>query len=122
MPKYYSKTILSFSILIEEKRKRVVFSPLTNGGSVYITNDKKEIAVLESLDLFGRAFTKVSEPVNEAKEEIELVPVEEVATYQEAVNYLITHYDLKKTGLKTPDKILDAAAKVGISFPNITVE
>jgi hypothetical protein len=141
MSKYYSETILSFSILIDGRRKRVVFSPLTNGGSVYITDNKAERAILEKLEGFGKTFVsmdkagdaalpadepnsaeKKDEPNSAAEKKPVAVEEHGVTTWQEAASYLVTNYGLKKAGLRTPDKILEAAAKVGVSFPCITVE
>jgi hypothetical protein len=124
MSRYYSETVLSFSVLIDGRRKRIAFSPLTNGGSVYTTADIKEIKVLESLGSYGKTFVRMG-GVEAAEKAVPPPPTTEeirgVTNYQAAVEYLIANRGLKKSALRTPDQILAAASGVGVSFPDIAV-
>jgi hypothetical protein len=124
MAKYHSHTILSFSVLIDGRRKRVAFSPLTNGGSAYTAKDEKEAAILEGLDSFGKTFvrTDAEEKTVKPKKTVKpaVVAAPDITSWQEAVKYLEAGYGFKKVRLNTPDKILAVAAECGVSFPNIT--
>lgn len=135
--RYISDSVISFSIQIGGRDKRVRFTPVMDGGSSYITNDPKEIEALESLSSFQRGvfrcapgsekevIGKVDSPAAKGKAgrpkksdpQKGLTPVEEVTTWQEAAEYLV-----EKCGseaLSEPDAILEEAGKKGVSFPNL---
>lgn len=135
--RYISDSVISFSIQIGGRDKRVRFNPVMDGGSSYITNDSDEIKVLESLSSFQRGIFrrapgsekevigKVDSPVTKGEAgrpeksnaKKGLKPVDDVTTWQEAAEYLV-----EKCGseaLSEPDAILEEAGKKGVSFPNL---
>lgn len=145
--KYVSNSVISFSIQINGKDKRVRFSPVMDGGSSYITNEAAEIAALEGLSSFERGMfrrapgreNEENEPKAAPKKESKAAPkvgktdkkgkakvtegemtrVEEVATLQEAAEYLIDQCGSGGEGLTDPDAILEEAGKRGVVFPNL---
>jgi len=59
MIKFTSLTQISLSVVLPSgKSKRIVFSPLSAGGSVYYTSDPDEIYSLEHHRRFGTLFVK----------------------------------------------------------------
>lgn len=135
--RYISDSVISFSVQIGGRDKRVRFSPVMDGGSSYITNDVDEIKALESLSSFQRGVfrrapgsekevvRKADSPAAKGKAgrpkkgdpKEELIPVNDVTTWQEAAEYLV-----EKCGseaLAEPDAILEEAGKKGVSFPNL---
>lgn len=134
--RYISDSVISFSILINGRDKRVRFSPIMDGGSSYITNDPDEIKALESLSTFQRGvFRRVpgseQEPLSDKSKKGKvgrpaknggagMMPIEEVTTWQEAAEYLMENCGSE--ALAEPDAILEEAGKKGIVFPNIKVE
>lgn len=59
---YKSKSAVSISVFFKKtgKSKRISFSPLTGGGSVYYSKDKDEQAAIEANANFGRLFKLVA--------------------------------------------------------------
>lgn len=141
--RYISDNNISFSLKVEGQDKRFRFTPRMQGGSIYVTTEPAEINALESSNMFNRVYKRAPEYENEkgmnAKKEVnakkktggkknteksedkqsEQVSVEEVSNWQEAREYLNSHYGSSLDDMNTPDAIIDEAEKQGVVFPNI---
>lgn len=146
--RYISDSVISFSITLNGKDKRVRFSPLMGGGSMYIAENADEIKLLESLgsykrNVFRRApeckdliiedssdtekkvkgtSKKGQKNVVEKKTEgnnAKVEKVDSVTTIQEAAEYLAEKFELEMDDLADPDAILAKAAENKIEFPNL---
>lgn len=136
--RYISDKNISFSILVNGTSKRVRFTPKMQGGSIYITNDEAEIKALEETGTYKRGvFERVP------GSEIPLVPdtgtnsktsdkeslsgkkgkkvfvVEEITSYQDAIEYLVEKCGSDREKLGNPSNVLEEALAKGVSFPNI---
>lgn len=52
--RYIADSVISFSIMVNGRDKRIRFNPLMGGGSVYVTENVAEIKVLEASATFKR--------------------------------------------------------------------
>lgn len=135
--RYIASSVISFSVSINGRDKRVRFNPVMDGGSSYVTNIDAEIEALEALSSFKRGVFRralgsekevVSKVENDGKKGkggrpkkaeggSEKEVVDSVTTWQEAAEYLS-----EKCGseaLTEPDTILEEAGKKGVTFPNL---
>lgn len=146
--RYISDSVISFSITLNGKDKRVRFSPLMGGGSMYIAENADEIKLLESLGSYKRnVFRRAPEckdlviedssdtgkkvkgtpkkgqknVVEKATEgnNVKVEKVDSVTTIQEAAEYLAEKFELEMDDLADPDTILAKAAENKIEFPNL---
>jgi len=124
--RYISQRIISFSVNIGGKSKRVSFTPKMDGGSLYLTKDLNEIKAIEATDMFKNGvFSRAAgqdDPVKDRKVIdpiiISLKGIKTIKTLQDAVEYLV-NLGVDATSLTTPDEIVKAATEKGVSFPNM---
>lgn len=146
--RYISDSVISFSITLNGKDKRVRFSPLMGGGSMYIAENADEIKLLESLGSYKRNVFRrapeckdlVIEDSSDTEKKVQgtskkgqknvvekttegnnakVEKVDSVTTIQEAAEYLAEKFELEMDDLADPDAILAKAAENKIEFPNL---
>lgn len=148
MKEYRSRWgMLTTDLNIKNRIVHIVFRPLKDGGSYYLTDDKDIIEALENDSCFNRNFylfkehktvkikaqeitaaiienneTAPTEQVANEYEEIvsdnPLEIVEEVTNVNEAREYL-RNLGVDYRRLNTPNAILNQAAQANIQFPNL---
>lgn len=123
--KYIAYSHVAVNVILPSSGKsvHVSFSPMTGGGSMFITNDKDMQAALERHSRFGKLF-KIDvyykdEPIQE--EPVEEVPktstsTVKVASLEDAKEYLVNRYDISRTKLRSKKQIIEAAEANGIEF------
>lgn len=126
--RYTSDKIISFSILINGTCKRVRFIPKMQGGSIYVTNHQPEIKALEASDMYNRVYKRTPDCKDEElsdKKDVKNNPtdkkvkaknVKNIASWQEAVEYLVKECGSDAEALTTPEAIANEAAEKGINF------
>ena len=128
--RYISDNVISFSIIPEGSKKsvRVSFSSHSNGGSTFSTDSEALIKALEKSEMFGRVYRRASECIDvkagaetRASESAAtaLKNVPDVATWQEAAEYLKENEGVDASLIKTPASILKAAEDKGIKFEKL---
>lgn len=119
--KYFSDSVLSFNLKVRDRYRRIRFIPMTRNGSYYIPRDKDEANALESMDCYGSRFIKIeSDLVPDKKSRTkDLTPVEDIRSFQEAIDYLEKTFGSDISGLISPESIQREARKNGVVFPNI---
>ena len=128
--RYISDLNISFSLPVSGGDKRFCFAPLVTGGSIYVTTTDAEVEALEASPMYGRIYRRApgqeeAVPVSGKKgkkntsPKRELLPVNGIATWQEAAEYLASHYDVEPALLSTPDGILAQASAQGIVFKDL---
>ncbi len=114
---------LSIPLRVEGRRMRIRFVSKDNVAGYYATADEAVQRALESMPAFGTKFRLQSlgyQPLGEV--ETPLTPVEGIATWQAAREYLSNSpYFEPKRGLNTPEQIRFRAKELGLSFPEINV-
>ncbi len=126
--RYTSNKIISFAVMIEGTNKRIRFIPKMQGGSIYVTDDVREIEALEASNMYGRVYKRA--PGCENEEVLKknagvkvntpkLKNVKTVSTWQEAVEYLSTKCGSEAEKLTTPEAIANEAVEKGVSFVNL---
>ena len=122
--RYVSDRIISFSLSVGGKDKRICFTPCMGSGSMYVATSKEEIRALESSPMCGKVYRRA--PGQEAAAKAKPVrtkpkvkDVEGISSWQEAMEYLATYCGSDVESLTTPDEILAEAAKKGIRFTNL---
>lgn len=124
--KYIAKSHVAINVVLPSgKSHHVSFLPLTGGGSMYITDSEDLQKALEGHRKFGKLYkidiTYKDEPeLPEVpqKQGTEVVTVKkvEVASLDDAKNYLVDNFDISRTKLRSKKQIEDAAAANGIEF------
>jgi hypothetical protein len=101
----------------------VSFTPVTGGGSVYITSNEDIQKALERHSPFGKLFKidinyKEEEPVVEEAAAVEepKAKVMKMASLDDAKAYLADNFGISRTKLRSKKQIEDAAAANGIEF------
>lgn len=117
---YSAKTHVSISVLLKNnKSARISFSPMTRGGSSYTTANKELQEAIEKHSQFGKMF-KLTSAVEDAPKAVKAEKKEltemEVASLDDAREYLVEHLNYSYTKLKTQDAIMAAGKANGIQF------
>lgn len=128
LKKYIAKSHVSINVSVGKGKGsvHVSFSPLTDGGSVYYTDREKIQKALEKHPKYGRLFhldetSKVESPLPPTPPESETGPVPgpkviEVASLDDAKNYLVDNFGISRTRLRSRKQIEETAAANGIEF------
>lgn len=128
--KYISHSHVSINVVMPtskgQKSVHVSFTPLTGGGSMYITDNKDMQTALEHHSRFGRLF-KIDiyykdEPVQ--KKPVEKTPeaiieTVNVASLEDAKEYLVNRFGISRTKLRSKKQIMDAAEAHNIEFEGV---
>lgn len=125
---YISDVQIAINIILSNgKNKHIAFIPLSNGSSVFATDDADIQNALERHKRFDELFTlgKVvkEEPKKEEAKEvvnnsnvIRMVAVNDIG---EAKDYLAENFGLNRTSLRSEKAIVAAAKANGIQFKGI---
>lgn len=131
--KYQAGTDLSFSVMVDNERVRVVFDGKTMGCSIYDTRDEKLQKAIESHYWFNDKFFLV-EAVDEKKEAAEAKKraaaktkkkaAEEkkthiVTDFEDARDYLAETFGVSRSKLKTKEDILSIAKEKGVELEGL---
>jgi ligand-binding sensor protein len=131
--KYQAGTDLSFSVMVDNERVRVVFDGKTMGCSIYGTRDEKLQKAIESHYWFNDKFFLV-EAVDEKKEAAEAKKraaaktkkkaAEEkkthiVTDFEDARDYLAETFGVSRSKLKTKEDILSIAKEKGVELEGL---
>ena len=131
--KYQAGTDLSFSVMVDNERVRVVFDGKTMGCSIYGTRDEKLQKAIESHYWFNDKFFLV-EAVDEKKEASEAKKraaaktkkkaAEEkkthiVTDFEDARDYLAETFGVSRSKLKTKEDILSIAKEKGVELEGL---
>ena len=125
---YKSSTNLSVNVVLKSGASmHVVFSPRSNNGSVFVTDNEEVQFALEHHYKYGQLFygeeVAPETPAEEKKaeetgEESKVMKVE-VKDLSSAKDYLAEKHGLSRTTLKSRKAIMDAAASLNIEFTGI---
>ncbi len=126
---YKANTCISVNVVLKSKKSiHVAFTPLSNGGSEYSTDNEEVQIALERHYKFGRLFRLASaentpsgksSAVAEKKdteEEILKVKISDIAS---AKDYLADKYGISRTSLRTEKSILEAAKAHNVEFEGL---
>lgn len=125
---YISDVQIAINIILSNgKNKHIAFIPLSNGSSVFATDDADIQNALERHKRFDELFTlgKVvkEEPKKEEAKEvvnnsnvIRMIAVNDIG---EAKDYLAENFGLNRTSLRSEKAIVAAAKANGIQFKGI---
>lgn len=124
--KYIAKSHVAINVVLPSgKSHHVSFLPLTGGGSMFITDSEALQKALEAHRKFGKLFKidisykdepEQTEEPQEQDAEVVAVKKVEVASLDDAKNYLVDNFDISRTKLRSKKQIEDAAAANGIEF------
>ena len=123
--KYIAYSHVAINVVLPKSGKgmHVSFTPITGGGSVYITNNEDIQKALERHSRFGKLFKidinyKEEEPVVEEAAAVEepRAKVMKMASLDDAKAYLADNFGISRTKLRSKKQIEDAAAANGIEF------
>jgi len=125
--RYISQRIISFSVNIDGKSKRISFTPKMDGGSLYLSKDLKEIKAIESTDMFKNGvFSRAAGQDNPVKEKKVVDPatpspkeIKSIKTFQDGVDYLVKRFKVNAEDIASPDDVIKIANEKGICFPNM---
>lgn len=121
----------TFPVMVGEKKEFITFKKASlDEGDGYLHTDKKDIQkAIEASDKFKNGEIKLVKGEVEVEEEDEdageeTVIREDVTDFQTAREVLLGEpFNLKPQAVpNNPDAILKAAAKAGVSFPNVKAE
>ena len=131
--KYQAGTDLAFSVMVGDKRMRIVFEGETMGCSVYMTRDPKVQKAIESHYWFNDKFV-LAESIDEKKEAAEAKKkdaakakkkvVDEKKTHvvtdvEDAKDYLAETYGVSRSKMKTKEAILAIAKENGVELDGL---
>lgn len=131
--KYQAGTDLSFSVMVDNERVRVVFDGKTMGCSIYGTRDEKLQKAIESHYWFNDKFFLV-EAVDEKKEAAEAKKraaaktkkkaadekkTHIVTDFEDARDYLAETFGVSRSKLKTKEDILSIAKEKGVELEGL---
>ena len=131
---YTANSHISINVVLPNKSNmHVSFVPLSDGRSMYSTNDENVQRGLERHYNFNKLFClSESEEQNEAESETakddtiddgandDGLLVVEVSDLAEAKNYLADKFGLSRTKLNSSEKIINEAAAHGIEFVGLS--
>ena len=107
----------------ENNYKHISFDSMSNGNSVYRTANEAIQDALERHSYFGKSFNVINVEDSEKVEEVKPVEVTKtkdntvtVTDLDDAKNYLVEHYELSRTKLRSKKAILEAAEAHGVVF------
>lgn len=130
---YKSNTNVSINVVLSSKKNlHVSFTPLSNGSSVFTTDNEDVQKAIESHYRFGSLFRLYSSQAQNAKEKeteeageteetadgsgLKKVPVTDIAS---AKDYLADKFGISRTSLRSTKSIMEQAAAHGIEFEGI---
>ena len=130
--KYQAGTDLSFSVMVDNERVRVVFDGKTMGCSIYGTRDEKLQKAIESHYWFNDKFF-MKEAVDEKKEAAEAKKraaaktkkkaaekkTHIVTDFEDARDYLAETFGVSRSKLKTKEDILSIAKEKGVELEGL---
>ena len=127
MKAFKASTLLSFSVTLSDgSRVRIEFNPLTEGGTVFYTDDEELVKALERHPYFGELFEKddtQEEVSTEESTEPENVSIPSggstplsFANEEDAKEYIANKYGVSRTRLKTRASIERAAVELGMTI------
>lgn len=129
--RYVSENSISFSIKVKGRPDsvRVSFNSLSTGGSTYSTDSEGVIEAMEKSPMYGKFYQRAPECMNEcvrskraikkAAPQNKQTMADSVESWQEAVEYLVEHFEMNAAKLTTPDDILREAEGKGVVFPKL---
>ena len=127
--RYISKLNISFSLDVNGNDKRFRFTSCMDGGSIYVTDEAAEIEALEKSDMYNRVYERHPSCVDEeiqskskkkpGRKSTEMKEVLEVTNWQEAKEYLVDNCEVEEDTVDNPEKIMEAAQKCKVTFPNL---
>lgn len=127
MKAFKASTLLSFGVTLSDRsRVRIEFNPLTEGGTVFYTDDSELVKALERHPYFGELFEKddtpegVSSEVSTEPENVSIpsggsTPLS-FANEEDAKEYIANKYGVSRTRLKTRASIERAAVELGMTI------
>lgn len=133
LKKYKAKSHVSLSVFLKNgKSTRVVFSPLTGGGSIFYTKDEELQEALENHVKYGHLFklekvvqkqpavaeSKKTEDNGEQQNAVKTARIvkHEVACNDDAKDYLVEKFGISRTKLRSRAQIDEAAAAHNVQF------
>lgn len=127
--RYISESVISFSIKVKgrEDSVRVNFLPLSAGGSSYSTDVPSVVEAMEKSPMFGKVYSRAPECANDCtcdKKKVKVfrkkpLAVDSVASWQDAIDYLVENCGSQAGKLVTPDEIQKEAEAKGIVFTGL---
>lgn len=126
---YKAASCISTTARSGEKLMRIVFEPLSRGGSYYASRDAKEQEAIENHPDFGKAFfleRSVDEEAEakalkeqEAKEEAGQITEYPVSSLAEAREYIADRFGISRTQLRSKAAIMEAAKKNNVKLTGL---
>ena len=129
MTVFKASTLLCFGVTLSDgNRVRVVFTPLTGGGTIFYTDDNELAEALERHPYFGDLFEKENTTTSEESSEESVAPeggvdssvggVSPVSFVHEedAKEYIANKYGVSRTRLKTRASIEKVASELGMTI------
>lgn len=125
--KYIAKSHVAINVVLPTSGKshHVSFLPLTGGGSMFITDSEDLQQALEAHRKFGKLYKidisykdepeQTEDPQEQGAEDVAVKKVE-VASLDDAKNYLVDNFGISRTKLRSRKQIEDAGAANGIEF------
>lgn len=127
MTVFKASTLLCFGVTLSDgSRSRIVFTPLTGGGTVFYTDDDELAGALERHPYFGDLFEK-DEPPREASLAGPVESASEISSpesrsslsfahEEDAKEYIANKYGVSRTRLKTRSSIEKVAGELGVTI------
>ncbi len=131
MKSYKATTSLSINIVLPSgANKHIVFSPVTDGSSIFYTPDPDIQWGLEHHHKFGKLFTLTApDPIHakpssvitsQSSSPASILPskltIVKVTDLDDAKDYLADKFGMSRTKLRSRDSIESAAKQVGVKF------
>ena len=119
---YRSKTGVKYNLLLEKKSKVQVQIEFRGSNKEYITGDEETQALLESCRYFKEGKIGLYRKMESAKKDA-IVQSEVVyaspSELQDAIDVLVSEYNVDPGTLVKPNDVKKAAEKVNAVFPNV---
>ena len=130
--KYRANTNISINVVLPSKKNlHISFIPLSDGSSVFITDNKDIQNAIENNHNYGKLFRLVesydkanqaaAKPDNEidSTDEVNTVTEIKVSDISAAKDFLADKFGVSRTALRSTKVILDKAEELGITFIGI---
>ena len=130
--KYRANTNISINVVLPSKKNlHISFIPLSDGSSVFITDNKDIQNAIENNHNYGKLFRLVesydkanqaaAKPDNEidSADEVNTVTEIKVSDISAAKDFLADKFGVSRTALRSTKVILDKAEELGITFIGI---
>lgn len=130
--KYRANTNISINVVLPSKKNlHISFIPLSDGSSVFITDNKDIQNAIEKNHNYGKLFRLVesydkanqaaAKPDNEidSADEVNTVTEIKVSDISAAKDYLADKFGVSRTALRSTQAILNKAEELGITFIGI---